>query len=69
MMSEKIQYILIKRGMTRVELAKKLGCGSSNIYGKLKRDNFSEQELREIAEVLDCTLNMGFTMNDTKEEI
>jgi hypothetical protein len=35
----------------------------------MKRDNFSEKELREIAEALDCGLKINLVMNTTGEEI
>jgi hypothetical protein len=35
----------------------------------MKRDNFSERELREIAEVMDCGVKIGFVLNKTGEEI
>lgn len=67
MMSEKIKLVLVKRNMSKAQLAEKLGCSSSNLYNKFKRDNFSESELVEIAKVLDCTLEASFVLNDTKE--
>lgn len=68
-MTEKIKIMLVKRKMSVVDLAKILKCSPTNIYNKLKRDNFSEKELMTIAAVLDCTYHAGFTMNDTGEEI
>lgn len=68
MMSEKIALVLVKRKMNKSALAKKLNCCSSNIYNKFKRDNFKEKELKEIAEVLDCTLEANFVLNDTGEK-
>jgi hypothetical protein len=35
----------------------------------MKRDNFSEKELREIAQALDCTLKICLVRNKTGEEI
>lgn len=68
-MTEKIKIVLLKRKMTVSELAEKLGCTSQNLSGKFKRDNFSEKELSEIATALNCTFNVGFTLNDTGEKI
>ena len=67
MMSEKIELVLVKRKMSKSALAEKLNCSSSNLYNKFKRDNFSEKELQEIAQVLDCTFESNFVLNDTKE--
>ena len=69
-MSEKIKILLIKRNITLKALAAALGDKSStNLSNKLKRDNFSEKELREIAEVLNCDYEANFIMRDTGEKI
>lgn len=68
MMSEKVQLVLVKRKMSKAALANKLNTSTSNFYNKLKRDNWSEKELKEIAEVLNCTFEANFVMNDTGEK-
>ena len=67
--SKKIRHILVERDMTMAELAEKINTGRSNLSGKLSRDNFSEKEIREIAEALDCSYNIVFFMKDTGKEI
>jgi len=68
MISEKIRLLLVKRGnISESELARKLGISPQNLYSKMKRDNFSEKEMRRMADVLDCTLKISFTLNDTNE--
>ena len=52
--TEKIKMLLIKKDISAVKLAELLGTTPSNLYNKFKRDNFSEKELNEIAERLDC---------------
>lgn len=68
-MTEKIKIVLVKRNMSANQLAKKLGTSSSNIYHKFKRDNFSEKELIEIGNILNCDFIGTFKMRDTGEEI
>lgn len=51
-MTEKIRILLVKKKMTVTQLAEILGTSQSNISKKMKRDNFSEKELIEIAEAL-----------------
>lgn len=68
-MSEKIKIALVKRNKKTTDLAKLLDCSPTNLYHKLKRDNFSEKELIKIAEALDCTFEANFIMNDTNERI
>ena len=67
MMAEKIKLVLVKRNMSKAQLAKELGCSSSNLYNKFKRDNFSEAELKEIAKLVNCTFEASFVLNDTQE--
>ena len=68
--SERIRILLIKRNnISESELARRLGVSPQNLHGKMKRDNFSEKELREIADVLDCDFNMAFTLRDTGETL
>jgi len=66
---EKIKVILGRRGMTLADLAKKTEQSQPNLSNKMNRDNFSEKELKEIAETLDCTFETIFRMNDTGEEV
>ena len=68
-MSEKIRIALIKRKMSVTELAVAIGTSQSNLSNKLKRDNFSEKELNQIAEVLNCYFKGIFVLKDTGEEI
>lgn len=64
-MTEKIRIGLIKRNMSVSQLAEKLGCSSQNLSAKFRRDNFYEKDLLEIAEALDCTLEISFVDKNT----
>ena len=55
--------------MTVTSLAEMIGTTRSNLSNKLSRDNFSEKELTEIAEALNCDLDMNFTLRDTGEQV
>ncbi|MBQ3177011.1 MAG: helix-turn-helix transcriptional regulator [Clostridia bacterium] len=68
-MGEKIKIILKRRNMTLGQLADKLGVSRQNFSNKMSRDNFTERDIREIADALECTYTATFTMNDTGEEI
>lgn len=68
-MSEKIKIILGRRNMTVSDLAKKLNTSRQNLTNKFARNNFSEKELQEIAEAMDCSVNVLFKLNDTEETI
>lgn len=49
--------------MTIKELCTLIGRSNQNMANKLKRDNFSINELIEIAEALDCNLDVNFSKN------
>lgn len=65
----KIKIILGRRNMTVSDLAKKLNTSRQNLTNKFARNNFSEKELQEIAEAMDCSVNVLFKLNDTEETI
>ena len=68
-MAEKVRILLVKRKITVTDLAKRLGMSQSSLSNKLSRDNFNEKELQEIAEALNCDLDIGFTLRDTGEQV
>lgn len=68
-MAKLINLLLIERDMGKKELAKKLGTSPSNISGKLRRNNFSEKELQDIANACDATFTGSFILNGTGKEI
>lgn len=69
-MAEKIRILLIKRGnISEAKLAELLQTSPQNLSGKMKRDNFTEKDLQEIAKVLDCDYKASFVIKETGEEI
>lgn len=69
-MSEKIRILLIKRGnISEAELARRLNTTPQNFNSKMKRDNFTEKDLQEIANALNCSYKINFILNDTGEEV
>lgn len=64
-MAKKIKVILVERGMTIRQLGDRMGYSGSYLYNKLNRDKLTEQELKEIANALDCDYEGVFTMRDT----
>lgn len=67
--SEKIKVVLKRRGLTMGQLADKTEQTRQNLSNKMTRDNFPEKELREIANALDCDLEINLVMRDTGEKI
>ena len=69
-LAEKIRILLVKRGnISEAELARRMELSPQNLHNKMQRDNFTENDLVEIAKALDCTLSVNFTMNDTRETL
>lgn len=68
-MALKIRTLLLERNMKIKDLAEKLGYSGNNLSNKLKDDNFSEKELRKIAEILNCDYEATFIMRDTGKQI
>lgn len=68
-MAKKIKMILLERGMTIRQLSEKMGYEGSYLYNKLNRDRMTEEELREIADALDCDYDGIFTFRDSGKTI
>ena len=65
--SEKIKLLITRKGLTITEFAPMINTTRQNLTNKLARDNFTEQDLIEIASALDCSFESFFTLNDTGE--
>lgn len=66
-MSVKIKMLLAAREMTIEDLAKKLNPPTTkqNLGNKFKRDNFSEAEIKAIAEACNARYEIHFFIDDT----
>lgn len=63
-MGEKIRILLRRKKITISDLADMVGTSRQNLTNKLNRDNFSEKELQQIAEVLGCEFEGFFTFDN-----
>ena len=68
-MGEKIRVMLKRRGMTVAQLADLTNQTRQNLSNKLTRDNFQEQDIRAIAEALNCEYEACLIMKDTGEKV
>jgi transcriptional regulator with XRE-family HTH domain len=69
-MVESIRIALVKRGnLSESELARRIGISPQNFHNKMKRDNFTETDLREIAEALGLRLEISFIDPETGEKV
>jgi len=67
MQGKKIKSILIYKDSTITDLAAKLNKSTQNLSNLLKKDNFRESELIDIADALNCDLEINFIDRDTKK--
>ena len=68
--ADKIRILLILRGIkNEAAFARMLDCTPQNLSIKMRRDTFSQKDLLKIAEVLNCTVDITFTLNDTGEKV
>ena len=70
-MAMKIRMLLAARNISMTELAKRMVPPTTvqNLSGKMRRDNFSEKELADIAKACDAEFEGSFILNDTKKVI
>ena len=69
-MVEPIRIALVKRGnISESELARRIGICPQNLHNKMKRDNFTETDLRVIAEALGLRLEISFIDPETGEKV
>ena len=69
-MVERIRIALVKRGnLSESELARRMGISPQNLHNKMKRDNFTETDLQEIANALGLELDISFVNPETGERI
>lgn len=63
-MKKIIKTFLIQQDSNTVQLAARLGCGTSNLYDKYKRNTFSVEDLERIAEAYGHKLKIEFIPKD-----
>ena len=69
-MVQTIRIAMVKKGnLSEAELARRVGVTPQNFNHKMKRDNFTETDLHEIAEALGLQLDIAFVDPETGERI
>ena len=69
MSTKKIKTVLVNREMKAKDLAEKLGVNPAGLNYRFTKNDFDESELRQIADALDCDLELNFIMRDTGMKI
>lgn len=64
---KKIKVLLVQREMTLKDLANLLNISAPTLSNKMRRDNFREKDLIEIARVLNFDYSIVFTDKETGE--
>jgi transcriptional regulator with XRE-family HTH domain len=59
-LNEKIKIVIKRKGLSAAELAAKLGCSRQNLFMKFKRNSWTEDDLKRIAEVIGCDVEIVF---------
>jgi hypothetical protein len=68
-MAQKIRILLVKKGnISEAELARRINTTPANLHHKMRRDNSTEQDLREIGEEMGRDVKIGFVDRQTGEE-
>lgn len=67
-MGEKIKVLLKRKNMSVQELADLLGQSRQNVNVKLKKDNFNEKDLKQIAKLLGVEFE-GFFIFENGDKI
>ncbi len=57
---EKIKTIMTRQKVSMGDMADQTGQSRQNLSNKMKRDDFSESEIRKMAAVLGCTVEITF---------
>ena len=68
-MAQVIRAAMKKQGVTVSQLSRQLGCTTQNISGKMRRDNFRESELQEIAAAIGCRFEGRFISEETGKPV
>jgi len=63
-MAEKIRIVLKRNNMNLTDLAEGLDMSRQNLNNKMNRDNFTQEELQKISEVLNTEYESSFIMED-----
>lgn len=58
--TEKLRILMARKNITMAQMAEKTGQSRQNLSNKFARSNFTERDLKEMASVLGCTVNIQF---------
>ncbi len=59
--SEQMRVVMNRRGVSVQEIADRLGVSRQNVNQRLKRDNFTLDEMEKYAAAVGCSVNIEIT--------
>ena len=62
--AEKVRLIMKRINMSMGDMAQATGQTRQNLSNKMNRENFSEKEIRSMAEAMGCSVEIKFTLPD-----
>lgn len=62
--AEKVRIIMKRMNMSMGDMAEATGQTRQNLSNKMNRENFSEKEIRAMAEAMGCVVEIRFTLPD-----
>lgn len=65
--AEKIRIVLGRKNKTLTDLAEALNMSRQNLNNKMKRDNFNEKEIADIAKALELDYEINFILKDGRK--
>lgn len=65
--SEQIRVLCVRTGISLSELARKINQTPQNFNAKLKRNTVTQNELNQIADVLDVTYEQYFVLKNGEQ--
>ena len=65
--SEQIRVLCVRTGISLAELARKLNQTPQNFNAKLKRNTVTQDELNQIAKVLNATYEQYFVLSNGEQ--
>ena len=68
-MTETIRILMVKCGdISIAELGRRMGMTSQNFHRKMRNGNYDVDDLENIAKILNCKLNISFTLDNGEGE-
>lgn len=67
--AEKIRTLMARKNISMGDMAEKTGQSRQNLSNKMKRGNFTESDIIQMAAVIGCTVSIQFLDADGNVEL